>query len=151
MTLSQIFNFSIFYVSVFWGAMILFPNWSVTKKIMNSFLPFIPLSVLYLYFLLTPEGLNSIVGGLNPQLEQYQELFSQGIGAVSVTIHMLAMDILAGRWIYWQGQEKNIWTRHSLLLTVFFGPVGVLSHLITAYFFNKKNDKEEATTDAAVS
>lgn len=46
-------------------------------------------------------------------------------------IHFIVMDLFVGRWIYLQGQEKGIWTRHSLALCLFAGPVGLLSHLIT--------------------
>jgi len=151
MTLSQVFNYCMYYVLIFWSPMILFPNWGVTKKLMSSFVSFIPLGILYIYFVWTTGGLEAIISGLNPQLSQYTELFSQEGGALSATIHLLAMDLLAGRWIYWQGQEKNIVTRHSLILTVFFGPVGVLSHLITVYFFDNKDDSAEAQTDTATS
>ena len=158
MTLSQIFTFCMFYVSVFWSGMILFPNWSITRKVMKTYFPFIPLSLLFTYFLLTPEGIDALISGVNPQLSQYTKLFSQDLGGLSVTIHMLAMDLLAGRWIYWEGQEKGIWTRHSLIITIFAGPAGVLCHLITAYFFNKKNDDldddnsgEKKSSDTTIS
>jgi hypothetical protein len=37
-----------------------------------------------------------------------------------------------GRYIYLEGQDKGIVTIHSLILCLFFGPIGLLSHLITS-------------------
>lgn len=151
MTLTQVFNFAIYYVAPFWAGMVIFPNSTITKKVMSSFLPFIPLSILYIYYLLTTVDPNSLSSAFIPKLAQYANLFSQEGGALVVTIHFLAMDLFLGRWIYWQGQEKKIWTVHSLILCLFFAPAGLLSHIITAYFFDKKDDSEEAKTDAAAS
>jgi hypothetical protein len=36
-----------------------------------------------------------------------------------------------GRWVYLDGMRNGVWTAHSLALTFFFGPAGVLSHLLT--------------------
>ena len=41
------------------------------------------------------------------------------------------MDLFVGRWIYWQGQEKQILTIHSISLCLFAGPIGLLSHIVT--------------------
>jgi hypothetical protein len=35
------------------------------------------------------------------------------------------------RWIYLDGQRNRVWTSHSMALCFFFGPTGVLSHLLT--------------------
>lgn len=153
MSLSQIFNYIMFYVLIFWSPMILVPNWGITKKLMSSYIFLFPLGILYVYFVWTTGGLDGIISGFTLELAEYQEVFSQEGGALAATIHILALDLFAGRWIYWQGQEKDIFTRHSLFLTIFFGPVGVLSHLITAYFFGKKEQEqeEEASNDVVVS
>lgn len=36
-----------------------------------------------------------------------------------------------GRWIYLDGMRNGVWTAHSLALALFFGPTGILSHLLT--------------------
>ena len=41
------------------------------------------------------------------------------------------MDLLAGRYIYFDGLKNDFITRHSLVLTLFFGPLGVVSHVLT--------------------
>ncbi len=148
MTLAQAFNLCIYYVSVFWLGMILFPNWKVTKKAINSYIPFAPLCVLYIYFLLTTTDPESLTGAFNPQLPEYAKLFGQEAGALVVTIHFLAMDLFIGRWIYLQGQIKKIWTIHSLILCLFFGPAGLLSHFITDAWFGK--DDNSANDDPEI-
>ena len=40
------------------------------------------------------------------------------------------MDLFVGRWIYWQGQEKQILTIHSISLCLFAGPIGLLSDIV---------------------
>ncbi|NEQ88189.1 MAG: DUF4281 domain-containing protein, partial [Moorea sp. SIO2I5] len=36
-----------------------------------------------------------------------------------------------------QGQQAGIWTIHSLVLCLFAGPIGLLSHIITAWVTHK--------------
>ena len=150
MTLSQSFSILFYYVSPFWLLMIAFPNRGITKKIMGSYIPFIPLSGLYIYYLLATTDAASLAGTFSLQLSEYVKLYSQDAGALGVTIHFVAMDLFVGRWIYWQGQEKNIWTIHSLILCLSFGPVGLLSHIITAYFSKEASDSTKSKTDATV-
>ena len=148
MTLSLVFNIALYYVAIFWAGIIFFPNWNVTRKIMSSYLIFVPLSILYIYYLLTTSDLKSLTGAFNPQLAEYAKLFSQESGALVVTIHFLAMDLFVGRWIYWQGQQKKIWVAHSLAFCLFFGPAGILSHILTDAFFGKNNhDSAEMKSD----
>ena len=147
MTLSLAFNLVIYYVSIFWIGMITFPNWNVTKKVMGSYLPFVPICLAYIYYLLTATDPASLKGAFNPQLTSYAQLFSQPGGALVVSIHFLVMDLFVGRWIYWQGQEKKILTTHSLILCLFFGPAGLLSHVITDKLFGNKQSDDLDTED----
>jgi Domain of unknown function (DUF4281) len=43
------------------------------------------------------------------------------------------MDLFVGRWIYLEGQRTGVWTVHSLALCFFAGPMGLLSHIVTAW------------------
>ena len=148
MTLSLAFNLVIFYVSVFWILIIVLPGWGVTKKVMSSYIPFVPVCIAYIYYLLTATDPASLTGAFNPQLSTYAELFSKEGGALVVSIHFLVMDLFVGRWIYWQGQEKKILTTHSLILCLFFGPAGLLAHIITDKFFGDKNDDDANSEDS---
>ena len=151
MTFAQSFRLLFYYVTPFWLIMIAFPNWGMTKKIMGSYILFIPLSGFYIYYILTTISAASFASTFSLELSEYVKLFSQDAGSLGVTIHFVTMDLFVGRWIYWEGQKKNIWTIHSLILCLSFGPVGLLSHIITAYIFDKKNNAEEGEKDTAVS
>ena len=45
-----------------------------------------------------------------------------------------------GRYIYVDGLKNGVFTAHSLLLTLFFGPVGALSHIVTRRVLGRKED-----------
>ncbi|MBW4613805.1 MAG: DUF4281 domain-containing protein [Desmonostoc vinosum HA7617-LM4] len=146
MIISQIFNIANFFVVPFWLLMIVFPNWQVTRRLMESFLPFIVLAGVYLYLFIssvTPETAQALS---NPQLADIARFFADEKAAATGWIHFLVMDLFVGRWIYWEGQKTGVWTIHSLALCFFAGPLGVLSHiltnLITKKFFSKSQQDE---------
>jgi hypothetical protein len=66
-------------------------------------------------------------------------------------VHYLAFDLFVGRWIYLQGQETGVFTRHSLAITLFAGPMGLLSHLVTTAIWQRlaKPNADQPTPDAA--
>ena len=149
MTSAQLFDLANLYILPFWTIMILFPKWNITKKVMGSYIPFLPLIAAYIYYLIVTVDPESAAALANPQLADIARFFSEEGAAGAGWVHFLVMDLFVGRWIYWQGQNKQIWTIHSLILCLFFGPVGLLSHIITETIFDKKSDAE--ITDTVVS
>ena len=132
MSISQLFNIANIFVLPFWVLMILLPNWGVTRKVMESYLPFVVLAVLYIYLFassITPESAAALS---NPQLADIARFFADQKAAATGWIHFLVMDLFIGRWIYWEGQRTSVWTVHSLVLCLFAGPLGLLSHILTA-------------------
>ncbi|MEO0408222.1 MAG: ABA4-like family protein [Cyanobacteria bacterium P01_A01_bin.135] len=128
-----LFNAANIFVLPFWALMILLPNWQVTRRVMDSALPFVALAALYIYFFalsITPESAQSFSSA---GLSDIAQLFSDERVAATGWVHFLVMDLLAGRWIYQVGQEQQIFTRHSLALCLFAGPMGVLSHIVTRW------------------
>ena len=149
MTISQLFNVANLFVLPFWTLMILLPNWKVTRRIMESYLPFVLLAGAYLYLFInsiTPENAQALS---NPQLADIARFFADETAAATGWIHFLAMDLFVGRWIYWEGQKTGIWTIHSLALCFFAGPLGLLSHILTSWitktFFPKFQQNEAVT------
>jgi hypothetical protein len=131
MTMVQLFNVSNLFVLPFWVLMILLPNWGITKKVMESKIPFVILALVYIYFFvgaITPE---SIQGLSSTQLSDLAQAFSDEKVMATGWTHYLVMDLFVGRWIYWEGQRTGIWTIHSLVLCLFAGPMGLLSHIVT--------------------
>jgi hypothetical protein len=133
MTIGQLFDLANLFVLPFWALMILLPNWGITKRVMESYLPFIVLAILYLYLLsssLTPETAQAMS---NPKLADIARFFGEERAAATGWAHFLVMDLFVGRWIYWEGQRTGIWTVHSLALCLFAGPLGLLSHIVTSW------------------
>ena len=153
MTAAQLFTAANLFALPFWLLMILLPKWNITQKVMKSYLPFLPLIGLYIYFLVISIDAESAQVLADPQLTDIAQLFSAENAAAAGWVHFIVMDLFVGRWIYWQGQEKQIWTVHSLVLCLFAGPIGVLSHIITDSLTKKDSDDREieSKTDVAVS
>jgi hypothetical protein len=136
MSIVQIFNIANFFVIPFWILMIFLPKWKLTQRILESYLAFVPLALAYLYLFvisITPENAQALS---NPQLADIAQFFSDEKAAATGWIHFLVMDLFAGRYIYLQGQKTGIWTIHSLILCLFAGPLGLLSHILT-YWIDK--------------
>lgn len=129
--IAQLFDIANVFVLPFWALMILLPNWGITRKVMESYLPFVALAGLYIYLFIssiTPENAAALS---DPQLADIARFFANETAAATGWIHFLVMDLFVGRWIYWEGQKTGVWTVHSLCLCLFAGPMGLLSHLVT--------------------
>jgi hypothetical protein len=133
MTLDLLFNGANFFVLPFWALMVLLPNWGITRKVMGSFVPFVILASLYLYLFVGSLDSDTAQSFANPQLADVARLFSQEQVALTGWVHFLVLDLFMGRWIYWEGQRTGVWTLHSLVLCLFAGPLGLLSHIVTRW------------------
>ena len=144
MNIADLFNVANLFVLPFWALMILLPNWNVTRKVMESYLPFVVLAAAYLYLFVTSITPENAAALSNPQLADIARFFGNETAAATGWIHFLVMDLFVGRWIYWEGQKTGIWTIHSIALCLFAGPLGVLSHIftywITKAFFTGSED-----------
>lgn len=126
----QIFQVANFFVLPFWILMIFLPKWNITKRVMESYIPFVPLAATYLYLFInsiTPETAQSFS---NPRLSDIARLFADEKVAVTGWLHFLTLDLFTGRYVYLEGQKTGMWTVHSLILC-FLGPLGLLSHILT--------------------
>ncbi len=150
MALDLVFNFANIFVLPFWILLIFLPNWGITKKVMSSFLPFVVLVTVYIFFFANTLTVDSIEALSNPDLATLTELFSEKSVAAASWAHFLVMDLFVGRWVYWQGQENGIFTVHSIILCLFASPMGLLSHLITAWI-TQRFFKSSETTETASS
>ncbi|KAL2335272.1 hypothetical protein Fmac_016485 [Flemingia macrophylla] len=120
----------------FYTLMVLAPNSELTKKSMESSVPYVVLGVLYAYLLYlswTPETVALIFASkyLLPELTSIGKMFSSEMTLASAWIHLLVIDLFAARHVFLDGQENQIETRHSVSMCLFFCPIGVLTHVIT--------------------
>ena len=132
MIIEYLYNGANLFVLPFWTLMVILPNWSVTRRVMASVLPFVPLAIAYIFCFINSIDPESLEAFANPTLSVLAGLFADERVMATGWIHFVVMDLFVGRWIYLQGQEKGIFTRHSLALCLFAGPIGLLCHLITA-------------------
>lgn len=118
---------------------------------MQSTLPFVVLAGFYLYCISQSLNAESAEALSNPSLAQIAKFFGEEPAAATGWAHFLVMDLFVGRWLYWEGQRTGIWTVHSILLCLFAGPVGVLSHIITVgirdTFFANKDGAQSDTLE----
>jgi hypothetical protein len=100
---------------------------------MESLLPIALLAAVYLYLLVTGFNADVLKEFSDPQLSltSLTDLFSQPAVMATGWVHYIVMDLFVGRWIFLEGWDKRVWTTHSLILCLFAGPVGLLSHLLT--------------------
>jgi Domain of unknown function (DUF4281) len=110
MNLDVLFNTSNLFVLPFWTLMILLPNWGVTRKVMGSMLPFVPLAGLYVYLFVNSLDPDSAAAFANPQLSDLARLFADDRVMATGWVHFLVMDLFVGRWIYWEGQRTGVWS-----------------------------------------
>ena len=144
MDLSLLFNLANLFILPFWTLMIFLPNWGITKKVMGSYLPFVPLAVLYIYLFAITINAESIAAFANPQLAELARLFGGEKATFTGWVHFIILDLFVGRYIYWEGQRTGMWTVHSLVLCLLAGPIGLLSHILTAGIWNKFFQKTES-------
>lgn len=151
MSLELLFNLANLFVLPFWAVMILLPNWGVTRKVMESYLPFVPLALLYIYLFSGQINSETAQALANPTLADIARFFGEEGAAATGWVHYLVMDLFVGRWIYWEGQRTGVWTIHSLALCLFAGPMGLLSHIVTAWVSQKFFPRTEETRSTPVS
>lgn len=131
LVIDYLYNGANVFVLPFWLLMVMAPSWSVTRRVMASTLPFVPLALAYIFCFINSLDPDAIEAFSNPTLSALAGLFADERVMATGWIHFVVMDLFVGRWIYLQGQEKGIFTRHSLALCLFAGPIGLLLHLAT--------------------
>ncbi|KAH1240025.1 Protein ABA DEFICIENT 4, chloroplastic [Glycine max] len=120
----------------FYTLMVLAPKSELTKKSMESSIPYVVLSILYAYLLYlswTPETVRLIFASkyLLPELPGIAKMFSSEMTLASAWIHLLVIDLFAARHVFQDGLKNQIETRHSVSFCLFFCPIGILTHVIT--------------------
>lgn len=133
---ASLFTFATAFVIPIYSVMIFAPEWAVTRRVVESSIPYAVLGALYLYLLAlswTPQTLPLMFSSKYwlPELPAITRMFSSTLTVASAWIHLLAVDLFAGRHVYLDGYERQVETRHSLVLCLMFGPVGILSHVLT--------------------
>ena len=139
-TIFNIFNSGIL---LFWLILLAFPKKYFTQKIITY--PWVPLviSMGYVYFLSTTEGIfNADFSTLNGLTEMFKNAEPRGVAAG--WLHYLAFDYWVGCWILKNSQEKGIkhsWIFLPLLCTFMLGPVGIILYTLVLLIQKKPFNK----------
>ena len=125
------FIFKIANISVIpaWLILIIIPRSTITRQIVHSYLYPALLGVFYLFLLVVSWGGE---GGMDT-LQNLKLSFQRDEVLVLGWVHYLVFDLFIGAWIARDAAANGI--KHlsiipSLVLTLFVGPVGLLSYLI---------------------
>lgn len=147
-----VFNLSNLLVAPFWLLMMLLPRWRLTGRLMRS--PLVALGPVILYTVLVTPRLPALAPALlRPELPTIAALLGTPEGATIAWAHFLAFDLFVGRWAYLDGREHGLsaWvTSPVLLMTLLFGPLGFLLHLVARRLFGREVS-EKAARDAAAT
>ncbi|KAL1208781.1 Protein ABA DEFICIENT 4 [Cardamine amara subsp. amara] len=140
---SSVFAVGTTAVLPFYTLMVVAPKAEITKKCMESSIPYVILGVLYAYLLYlswTPETLKYMFSSkyMLPELSGIAKMFSSEMTLASAWIHLLVVDLFAARQVYNDGLVNQIETRHSVSLCLLFCPVGIVSHFVTKALTNNE-------------
>ncbi|KAG2312678.1 hypothetical protein Bca4012_027238 [Brassica carinata] len=138
---SSVFAVGTTAVLPFYTLMVVAPKAEITKKCMESSIPYVVFGVLYAYLLYlswTPDTLKYMFSSkyLLPELSGITKMFSSEMTLASAWIHLLVIDLFAARQVFNDGLENKIETRHSVSLCLLFCPVGIVSHVVTKALTN---------------
>jgi hypothetical protein len=136
----------------FWFLMIVLPHWRGTQRVMRGRVVLMPLLAAYAVLLVlqrndlatlltTPEA---------PTLTRLAEVLSRQEWALLAWIHFLAFDLFVGRWEYRDSRERQItaWVMSPvLLLTLLFGPLGLLVYLLVRALFRRRSAQLASSVD----
>ncbi|XP_024391767.1 uncharacterized protein [Physcomitrium patens] len=149
---TSMFTLGTAFVVPFYTAMVFAPKWKWTKKLVENDIPFIVLGAMYVYLLFlswTPETLGLMFASKYwlPELPGITRMFSSTITVASAWIHLLVADLFCGRYVYLDGLQHKVETRHSLVFCLMMCPIGIISHLVTKVLtsFARRIDGESTT------
>ncbi|CAN1122561.1 Protein ABA DEFICIENT 4, chloroplastic [Linum perenne] len=133
---SNVFTFGTAAVLPFYTLMVVAPKSQLTRKSVESSIPFIVLGILYAYLLYlswTPDTFQLMFATKYwlPELSGIAKMFSSEMTLASAWIHLIAVDLFAARQVYNDGLENGIETRHSISLCLLFCPLGIMTHFFT--------------------
>lgn len=141
---SNAFTFGTVAVLPFYTLMVLAPNAELTKRSMQSSVPYVILGLLYAYLLYlswTPDTIRLMFASKYwlPELPGIARMFSNEMTLASAWIHLLVVDLFAARQIFHDGLKNGIETRHSVSLCLLFCPIGIVTHAVTKLLTKRNN------------
>lgn len=137
MTYALLFKVANLSVIPAWVLLVFLPRKKVTKWVSHSYLYPVILALLYIYLMVVSWGGE---GGMNT-LESLKLSFARDEILVLGWVHYLVFDLFIGAWISRDSFKNNIPHLQivlPLLLTLFAGPIGLLTYLVIRFVHLKK-------------
>lgn len=145
--IKQAFSLATFGPQYLWILLVIFPNTSITKKVMGGYGGILLFSLLHLFIVIASASQES---GTAP-IQEFNGVFDPSGDPQAAMIgmmkypnfvseewsHVLTWDLFVGRWIWLDGLRRGIFTPHSVLLTNLIGPPGLLLHFATCLVTGK--------------
>ena len=135
-----------FGVLPFWFMLLFFPQTKICRIFVTSVFPILVLAAinLYLIFEISKNGFN-FFGGFNLYLgiDELLNLFSDENYIILFWIHFLTINLFCASWIVKDYQKINMPKTLAfipIVLTYFFGPLGISVYWLLRIFFSKKID-----------
>ena len=135
-----------FGVLPFWFMLLFFPQTKICRIFVTSVFPILVLATidLYLIFQISKNGLNFFEGfNLYLGIDELLNLFSDKNYIIIFWIHFLTLNLFCGSWIVKDYQKINMPKTLAfipIVLTYFFGPLGISVYWLLRIFFSKKID-----------
>lgn len=119
-------------VAPFWFLMIFLPLWSGTRRLMCSPLVALPPALVYALFVVPrlPHDLPTL---MQPTLAKLMPVLGAAPGATLAWAHIVAFDLLVGRWIYLDSRARGLsaWLMAPILFfSLYAGPLGFVLYLL---------------------
>lgn len=146
MKAEQVFTIANIVAVIGWLFLAIGPGWGITRKIVISGIFPLLLSAAYLVLILMFFG--SAEGGFS-SLGEVKKLFTNDWALLAGWIHYLAFDMFVGAWEVKDAQERGVshlMVIPCLVLTFFFGPIGLLLYFAIR-FFTPKGGEDVAAID----
>ena len=118
-------------VGPFWLLMALRPSAAITRRAMVTPWPVVAIAILY-GALVIPNVGAIVTTLLDPSLPAISASLATPQGSLAVWLHVLAFDLITGRFIWLDGIERGVGAPlriAALSLALMFGPLGLLLHL----------------------
>ncbi|MBL8797691.1 MAG: DUF4281 domain-containing protein [Planctomycetia bacterium] len=132
MKLELLFAVSTLTVLPCWLLMIALPHWGLTRRLLGSPAVLLPIPVLYVVLVVWHWRLLALLVA-EPTLPTVALILGEPEGALLGWLHFLALDFVAGRWIYLDSLDRQLPTltvTPILWATLLLAPLGVLLYVL---------------------
>lgn len=138
MTYEALFNFLSYAPGPFWLCLMICPKNKIAMRAFDVFLFILSVSFTFLTLPEVPTLLPIIA---SPTFDSIRAVLSTPQGFVGSWNHMILSDLWIGRWIIHDSLSQGVASPLRLailLITLFFGPVGLCFYLVYRFVFLKK-------------